>query len=440
MLLLLRVPSTGDRVGAIDPPISQGLVAAAVRARGLEANVLDLTWAGEAGLDLLLTILHDSGIRVVGMTVYQTNIERCLKISALIRHVRPDVKILMGGPQITHMPPAGLASMPTVDALCRGPAEQVLPNYLESLTQDHLDVRGFFHQEGDHIVDGGRPPALARYDDLASPFEHRLWPLDRYPFVVMFSSRGCPYGCAFCYTPASSNRFVSYSPYERVVRDVTLVAEAGARHVFFADPIFVADRTRTLALLRILRDVRPGVPMSCELRMESVDLELLRAMGEAGFVKVAYGLETANPKVLEGVRKSTDLARFREVVELTLAHGIAVEAFFMYGLPGESFEDVLRTFDFIESLQGVVGELSEPQQMQLYFGTELLEHHQRYGIEILGHRPAYLSPGKSYRTRTLGPEEFLALEEEWNRRRRLRRETGSGALETESSARTGRPV
>lgn len=420
MLTLLRVPSVGDRVGAIDPPISQGLAAAAVRAEGLEAQVIDLTYDADAGLERLLATLREPGSHVVGMSAYQTNIERCRSIARTVRAVRPDAHVLLGGPQATHMPIAGLAEMPEIDALCRGPAEAALPAFLRSLADGDGAYFGFLARREGRAAEFAPLPG-ARAAAPASPFLQALWPLDRYPFVVMFSSRGCPYGCAFCYTPASSGRKVSYEPLERVFADVAAVAAAGMRHVFFADPIFIVDRRRTLALVRGLeRFAADGMTFSCELRVEHVDAELLGAMARARFVKVAYGLESANEAVLERVRKPMRLPEFRATVEATLAHGIAAEVFYMYGLPDETFDDVLRTYEFVASLPPVVGRLSEPQQMQLYFGTEVLRNSERFGIEILGKRAAYLSPGKSYRTRHLCPDQFADLEERWSSMRSVR--------------------
>ena len=141
MILLLRVPSSGDRVGAIDPPISQGLIAAAAIARGVDARLLDLTYAGQTGVDDLTSALGDTGLRVVGMSTYQSNIERCLAIARLVKTLRPDVKVLLGGPQATHMPAAGLTAMADVDGLCRGAGEGVLVDYASGRLSYHAARR-----------------------------------------------------------------------------------------------------------------------------------------------------------------------------------------------------------------------------------------------------------------------------------------------------------
>ena len=415
MILLLRVPSSGDRVGAIDPPISQGLIAAAAIARGVDARLLDLTYAGQTGVDDLTSALGDTGLRVVGMSTYQSNIERCLAIARLVKTLRPDVKVLLGGPQATHMPAAGLTAMADVDGLCRGAGEGVLVDYASAIDTPQRSFRGFLHRVGDCIADGGIPSPPSP-DDIVSPLLTGLWPAARYPFAVTFASRGCPYACAYCYTPASSGRRMLYMPLHSVEQEVAVLSAASVPHLFFADPIFVVDPDRTRALLSRLGRIRGQLTFSCELRMEHASNAVLGDMAAAGFVRVAFGLETANERLLAGVRRPTSLAQFRETVMRALAHGIAVEVFYMFGLPGETRDDVLRTFDFIASLHPVVDALSEPQQVQLYFGTELLADHAAYGIELLGDRPPYLSPGREYRTATLGPDDFARLDEEWSTR------------------------
>ncbi|MCG8427884.1 MAG: radical SAM protein, partial [Chromatiales bacterium] len=277
-------------------------------------------------------------------------------------------------------------------------------------------VPGFLLRTTDGLIEAGVPEMLPQVDSLPSPFRIPRWPLDRYPLGVLFSNRGCPHNCAFCYTPAASGRRLSQRVREGVLKDIVEMAKANVEHVFFADPVFLPSAHRPLQLLEDLRELDTGLTFNCELRTEAVTPATLRAMRDAGFISISYGLETASSSVLDGVNKHVDLVRFREIVQMTLEHGIMVELFCIHGLPGQTVDDIKATFDFIESCGPAVQAAAAFQQLQLYFGIELLRDPGRYGIEIIGKRPPYLSPATSFRTASLGPDEFRMLEQEWEAR------------------------
>ena len=413
-VLLLRVPSTGEQRFAGDPPISQGLIAAVLWEAGISCEILDLSFEGDSGLNKLLAGLERTDLRVVGMSAFQSNIERCLQIAAIVRRIRSDVRILLGGPQATHMPAIGLREMPMIDGLCRGPGEYALPQYVNALRDAREEVAGWLLRTDSGGFVDSRAALLPEHETFPSPYQCQLWPLDRYNIGVIFASRGCPYNCSFCYTPAISNQHLSLRTEERILRDILMLAEAGVRHVFFADPIFVVQRERCLRLLRDLGNLHTGITFNCETRVEAIDQELLEALSRAGCISISYGLETASSTVLAGVRKNINIKRFKEIVTMTLEHGILVELFCLYGLPGQTADDVRYTFDFIEGWGLAVQAAAALQQLQLYFGIEILRDPSRFGIEIIGKQPAYLSPGLSFRTTTLGPDEFQALESEWS--------------------------
>ncbi len=434
-VLLLRVPSTGANHLCTDPPISQGLVAAALRDRGIDCEVIDLSFYGDNGIDLLIDALEFADLRIIGISVYQTNIERCLQVARLIKQLREDIVVVMGGPQATHMPRAGLEAMPMIDGLCRGAGEEALPRLVTELRERRESIPGFLMRTPSGLVEGSPVNLLPPVDNLPSPFQMEIWPLSRYPLGVMFSNRGCPYACNFCYTPAASGRRLSQRSKEGVLRDILSMAKAGVKHIFFADPVFVTSQDHSLQLLNDLHNLQTKLTFNCELRTEAVNPAQLNALRDAGFISVSYGLETTSSAVLEGINKHIDLKRFREVVDMTLDHGIMVELFCIHSLPGQTLDDVRETFDFIESCGPAVQAAAGLQQLQLYFGIKLLDDPVRYGIEIIGNQAPYLSPATSFRTTTLGPEEAQLLEQEWQERVKPARELFGFDLERTNTLR-----
>lgn len=190
-----------------------------------------------------------------------------------------------------------------------------------------------------------------------------LFPLGRYPFLTVLSSRGCEASCTWCpYIVAQGRRFRACSPRRVVaeIRDVVRVHRP--KRIVFRDPAFALDRDRVAEIChRIIRDpvLRPGrvLRWECESRPEDLDRHLLRLMSLAGCTGVKVGLETTDPGVLHRerrlVRENDTPAYLAHVA--TLARdcarlGIAYRLFVLAGLPTQTAAMARETARFVRAI------------------------------------------------------------------------------------------
>ena len=151
-----------------------------------------------------------------------------------------------------------------------------------------------------------------------------------------------------------------------------------------------------------------------ETRADLVNEELLKKMKAAGVYLIAYGLESASENVLKDLNKKISLDDMRRAIQLTQKHGIDVELFSQYGLPKETFEDAMKTLQFLKDNHIKIKGNSNSQQMQLYFGTEVFYLHQKYGIRPLEKdTPSYMSIGRQYETEYLSSDELKKIRTIW---------------------------
>jgi radical SAM superfamily enzyme YgiQ (UPF0313 family) len=107
-----------------------------------------------------------------------------------------------------------------------------------------------------------------------------------------------------------------------------------------------------------------------------VDPELLRAFREAGCWAMLFGVESGVQRNLNTLRKGITLPQVKNAVRWAKEAGIRVQTTFMFGIPGETYEDALRTIDFACEL---APDMASFHALVPFPGTFLHDHAREYG-------------------------------------------------------------
>jgi anaerobic magnesium-protoporphyrin IX monomethyl ester cyclase len=397
-------------------PISEATISAYLKKHGFACQILGDFANNPLDPRVLAKAINMGQPLAIGFTAYQENIEQIRLWARFAKKVAPAIKIIIGGPQVTFMPTAGLRHMPEVDFLCRGEGEEVMLGLAQALSQgtDIVHVPGLCFLRGDEVIETGPAYGAKDLDTYASPYLMDLIDLRHKERAVLLTSRGCSYDCAFCYTPRASQRRVRFYSTERIVEEMNYLKSNGIRAFWFADPNFSFSRKRLVTLLEAMIREVPGITFWCQTRYDLVNRELLSLLRRAGADNVAYGLESASPSVLERINKPIDLERLSEVIRLTQEAGINVELFSMFGLPGETFDQALGTLSFVKKNRIAIEGNSISQQAHLFFGTPMNDNPAAYGIRPFRRtRPDYLSVCRDYETETMAADQIRRVSLIW---------------------------
>ena len=162
--------------------------------------------------------------------------------------------------------------------------------------------------------------------------------------------RGCPVDCEFCSVTAFNGKRYRHYKIDQLVADIAELAGDGKggidRFIFFADDNIVADPKFAKEFFREIKPLKIHWWSQSTIQMAR-DPELLKLAADSGCVGIFYGFETLRQDALKAVDKGFKAKDYVEVIKRTHDAGIGVfPGAFVFGLPGDTKEDIERTVDF----------------------------------------------------------------------------------------------
>ena len=173
------------------------------------------------------------------------------------------------------------------------------------------------------------------------------------PFAPIITTRGCPYSCTYCSAPITAGKKMRYRDPVKVVDEIeNLINNYGVKEIQIEDDNFTLKRLHAAAVCEeiIKRKIKVHWSLPNGVRIDKLDAELLSLMKKSGCYYIALGIESANQRILDMIKKRLDKNVVRKVVTMVNDSGIEGVGFFMIGLPTETREEIMETINFACSL------------------------------------------------------------------------------------------
>jgi radical SAM superfamily enzyme YgiQ (UPF0313 family) len=324
---------------------------------------------------------------VVAFSCNIWNIEAILKLCRRLRQVAPEIRFVLGGPEVSADPAIILIENPAIDWIIVGEGELTFREYLEQLARSNPEwrwVAGLVYRDGATIVENRPRPQLSDLGCLPFPYPEDLTFL-REKLVYYETSRGCPYHCQYCLS--ANEQGVRFFPLATVQRDLLRFIEAQVAQVKLVDRSFNCNPQWAKTIWRFLLE-HPGVTnFHFEIVGDLLDEEALAilASAPAGLFQFEIGVQSTNPVTLELVGRKMDWPRLRaRVTQLIRVSRVFVHLDLIAGLPGEDYASFRRTFD--ETMA------ARPHRLQLGFlkmlsGSGLRERAAEFGYQYTREPP-----------------------------------------------------
>ncbi|SDW45129.1 B12-binding domain-containing radical SAM protein [Paenibacillus sp. CF384] len=330
---------------------------------------------------------------VVGFSCYIWNIEETITVIDMLRKIKPEIRIVLGGPEVSYDTAFWLERLPQVDYIVVGEGEETFHHLLTELA----DTRKFHlvfglayrkeHQDGrmEIIVNPPRPKL-----DLATlPSPHRFEedvPRLASRVVYFETSRGCPFSCQFCLSSIEVG--VRYFDMERTKSDLLYLINAGAKLIKFVDRTFNIKRDYALEIFRFLIENHGGCVFQFEITADIMRPEVLDYLAEhapPGIFRFEIGVQSTNDLTNEAVQRRQNFMKLtRTVMKVKESGKIDQHLDLIAGLPHENYDSFRKTFNDVFELR--------PEELQLGFlkmlrGTGMRLDAEKHGYIYMDRAP-----------------------------------------------------
>lgn len=342
------------------PPLNLLYLAAALRAAGHEAALLDL-YARPLPVPELLKAVENYAPGAVGFASYTANIDEVGALAAAIKAARPALPTIVGGIHASYLPEFTLAS-PALDIAVIGEGERTIVELADALAAGRpLDgVAGLAFKRNGAVLRTAARPGVADINALPWP----AWDLadfgDYYlastravtdrPAASVLTMRGCAYACAFCSHSFCYPAVKVRDPGDAVDEIEFLHRKRGVGEFQFEDSTFTCLPAHALKICELIRQRGLDIVWSCNIRADNMTEELFAAMSGAGCRRVLLGVEAGTQEMLDAMKKGITKDQVRRTVALAKKYGVRVNAAFMIGAPGETRESAWAAYRFAVEL------------------------------------------------------------------------------------------
>ena len=302
--------------------------------------------------DYIYTEIVRGGYDYVCFSCYIWNIGKIKDLASDIKKACPEVKILLGGPEVSHETVPFMEENSGADYIIRGEGEYPFFQFCKELVLDENDfskVSSLTYRENGQILETEDGPLL---DMDTIPFPYESLPMEPDKVVYYESSRGCPYHCSYCLSSLEKN--IRPLSVERTRRDLGYFLYKKVKQVKFIDRTFNYDKDRAYELWRYLIENDNGVTNFhfeiCGELLDDRHFDLL-STARKGLFQFEIGIQSANPDALMAVdRKESVFPILHNVEKLLILGNIHIHVDLIAGLPHEDYKSFARSFNKVYEL------------------------------------------------------------------------------------------
>jgi len=384
-----------------EPNLGLLYLAAILDLNDIPVEILDLEQFIDLDDDELENVIHERIIdyKIFGITSLTNTFHLALNIAKIIKNYDRNNYVILGGPHVSFMYEDILQNdkktEDLIDFICIGEAEISFINLVKLLTSQILNkkrlnyskkqlqvIKGitYINSKGNfcvnHVIDE------INLRNIPLPARYKL-PQENYYYTVanVIVNRGCPNQCSFCSRQNlfKNTRIRSIQSILEEIRDIQSLQTY--THINFYDNINI-NKKFFRSFCKMFIENKITIPWGCELRVDTISSEDARLLKEAGCQLIATGIESADEKVLKTNFKYQDPEKVKSGIINLKKYNIAIQAYFVLGLPGETEQSFSQTIEFIKSLP-----LDENDNLNYfvatpYPGSRLWDDHEYFGIKI----------------------------------------------------------
>lgn len=352
---------------------------------------------------------------VVAFSCYIWNITQTLEVARQLKNIRPDIKILLGGPEVSYEWES-VIEQPEVDFIIVGegeiPFQQFLAQYPAVEEIPNLVSKS---ENGIRFTPSSSIFPIEQYEEI-NPYIFDTPQSLATKICYIETSRGCPYKCGFCL--ASLDNKVRYLPMETIKSNLLYLMNHG-KTIKFLDRTFNMKRDFTLEIFRfILAHHQPQNVFQFEITADILHPDIIKFIDEEvpkGLFRFEIGIQTINQKANLNVSRKQNFDKTTQIIK-SVEHKIELHLDLIVGLALDYWADIKYSFEEVFKLFA--------PELQLGFlkflkGTPIRKDFARHGFVFDPNPPYQIIKSDYLSTDELNQIQQLenALEIYWNKKR-----------------------
>lgn len=321
-------------------------------------------------IDTIINHINQEKINTIGFSSYLWNIEKILDISFFIKQNFPNIKIMLGGPEVGFDAKYYLTKYHQIDYIISNDGENSfheLLEFLDNLRPIKMVSNLRYLDQGKYIENEIKLPDLSKIK-LATLDVNDL----KNRIVYLESGRGCPYKCSYC--TASLDSKVRFFPLDDVINIVKILMEKEVKTVKFLDRTFNANMKYMIDILDFIDKNNKCTTFQFEIVVEKFNDEAIKKVAslKSKFLRFEIGIQSTNDIVNESVCRKQNMALLEKNLKLLQkTNKVDLHVDLIAGLPYETKDMFINSFNRVFSYKA--------KELQLGFlkflrGTKMLDY------------------------------------------------------------------
>ncbi|MDH5229712.1 MAG: B12-binding domain-containing radical SAM protein [Gammaproteobacteria bacterium] len=276
---------------------------------------------------------------IIGFGIYIWNVAASVEVIQILRNVRPEIKIIIGGPEVSYE----ISQQPllswVVHLIC-GQADVEFPQLCQNILNQTPALEKIIYAETPQLQQLELPYDAYSQEDIA----HRI--------IYVEASRGCPFKCQFCLSALDKTAW----PFDQAkfLSAMKNLYDKGVRHFKFVDRTFNLNIKACENILDFfIQRLGDGLFLHFELIPDHLP-EALKTKIQCfpeGVLQFEIGIQSLNQEVQQRIQRKQNMQKVTEnLVWLLTSSKAHLHTDLIIGLPGETLQSLAQGFNQLYSL------------------------------------------------------------------------------------------
>lgn len=396
-------------------PLGLLYISSALKQAGHEVRLIDFALLGNNDLNLLTNFINEFQPDIAAVTVNTHERFSAIKVINYIKKFDPKIATLVGGPHITLLGREFMEKNQSIDYAIIEDGEKTIVNLADYIRrrEEINKLPGIYYRDKGLIIKNELKEIQTDLDRYGHP-DLDIIDMEDYSLTIpvrgrikalsICTSRGCPYRCSFCAATLINYGRIRYHSAQWIVDEIKryLNRYGNEYAIFFYDDHFLLNKKRVLEFCQLVKNEELKFEWGCYSRVDVIDDEVLQNIREIGCIMLTFGIETGSDKILKLMNKNITSQKIIKVIRRIKSYGIKTRGSFIWGYPGETYFDIIKTYKMIFQCGFETNEMVFSRYTMIYPGTKLVDYlpkefdwHKEYSEKDLKqfvHVPVYVPP------------------------------------------------